>query len=174
MKLVAVLIPTVAMVVAITTCSTVPKVPDVDGAVMELGRLTDALFPGESGYDSTLQLSWLGTACHYIQLGDLGILTDLFVTNGVSLGSLMNLRSDPKRVSETLKRVQSPPDAVFVNHAHSDHILDAHAAMELQSWKQHRVLLYGGRSVRNILAGWGDDDVLRRTHEITASQRDVW
>ncbi len=153
---------TAILVATFATCTRVPRMPAVDGAVVEVRRSDGLLGSGDRGYDATLQLSWFGTACHLIQLGDARVLTDPFVTNRLRLAGM---RSDPARVAETLGRVR-PPDMVLVNHSHHDHILDAYAAMAQRSWRARKVPLYGGRSCKNLLAGWGDAEVDGRCHAV--------
>ena len=141
----------------LATCAS-PKMPALDGAIVEVRRSDEALAKGESDYDSTLQLFWFGSSCHVIQLGDLRVLLDPFVTNELKLSAM---RSNPDRVAETMGRVAAP-DAVLVNHSHHDHILDGYAAMSQPSWRAKSVPMYGGRSCRNLMAGWGDAEVLDR------------
>jgi L-ascorbate metabolism protein UlaG (beta-lactamase superfamily) len=145
----------------LVTCAS-PKMPALDGAIVEVRRSDDALQPGESGYESTLQLFWFGSSCHVIQLGDLRVLLDPFVTNELKLSAM---RSNPVRVAETMGRVAAP-DVVLVNHSHHDHILDGYAAMSLPSWRAKAVPMYGGQSCRNLMAGWGDEEVLERCRAV--------
>jgi L-ascorbate metabolism protein UlaG (beta-lactamase superfamily) len=152
----------VLLVVVAATCCKAPRMPALDGAIVEVRRSDGPLRRGDSGYESTLQIYWFGTACHLIQLGDARVLTDPFVTNRLSLNSM---ESDPQRVAATLARIQVP-DAVLVNHSHHDHILDGYAAMSLDSWRSRGVPLFGGRSCRNLLAGWRDEEVLNRCHVV--------
>jgi L-ascorbate metabolism protein UlaG (beta-lactamase superfamily) len=143
--------------------------PAMDGAIVEVRRSDDALRPGEQGFDSTLQLYWLGTACHVVQLGHAQVLTDPFVTNRLGVADLFNLRdlvSDPDRVRATFGRIPVP-DAIVVNHSHHDHILDAYAALTQSGW--NHVPLYGSQSARNLLAGWQSDSVTERCHVLTSS-----
>ncbi len=148
--------------VVLATCAQAPRMPAVDGAVVEVRRSDGGILAGEAGYGSTLQLWWFGSGCHVVQLGDAVVLTDPFVTNELRLGGM---RSDPERVAETLGRMPVPC-AVLVNHSHHDHILDGYAAMSLESWRRGGVPLYGGRSCKNLLAGWGDGEVLGRCHVV--------
>ncbi|MBL9113375.1 MAG: MBL fold metallo-hydrolase [Verrucomicrobiaceae bacterium] len=148
----------------LVTCTQTPKkMPAVDGAIIEVRRSDSAIDVGEPGFDSTLQLYWLGTACHLIQLGHAQVLTDPFVTNRLRLN---NLVSDPARVDVTLGRIPVP-DAVIINHSHHDHILDAYGAMTQSAWAN--VPLYGSVSAKNLLAGWQQPSITTRCHEITVS-----
>ncbi len=157
----------VGVVVLLATCAKPPRMPVVDGAVIEIRRSDGDLRPGEAGYASTLQLYWFGTACHLIRLGDLSVLTDPFVTNDLKL---FGMESDPGRVAATLGRIP-PPDGVLVNHSHHDHILDAYAAMALSSWREREVPLYGGRSGLNVLAGFDGGSVDPRWHTAAHGER---
>jgi L-ascorbate metabolism protein UlaG (beta-lactamase superfamily) len=59
---------------------------------------------------------------------------------------------------------------VLINHSHHDHILDAHAAMELEGWRDCAVPLYGGPSACNLLAGFDAGTVDSRWHSIQHRQ----
>jgi L-ascorbate metabolism protein UlaG (beta-lactamase superfamily) len=133
-----------------STCAKPAKMPALDGAHIEIRRSGRPLRAGDPRYADTLQLYWFGTACHVIQLGELSLLTDPFVTNNLKL---RGMESNPSRVSETFGRM-APPDAVLVNHSHHDHILDAYAAMTQPCWKSLEVPLFGGPSAVNLLAGY--------------------
>lgn len=138
--------------------------PAVDGAVMEVRRSEWSLAESDARYRNTLQLSWFGSACHLIQLGDIRVLTDPFVTNGFRVFSNV---SDPNRVAATLGHL-SPPQAILVNHSHFDHFLDAHAALVQEEWAKAGVPLYGGQTCKNLLAGFQTPGLLERCHPIDA------
>lgn len=161
------LLPLVMMLV--TGCAKVAEMPAVDGATIEVVRSKESRSKGDAGFSSTLQILWFGSACHEIRLSDLGVVTDPFVTNGLTLGAL---DSDPHRVGETLGRLR-PPAAVIVNHSHYDHLLDAHAAMSLPDWKKDRVQLFGSPTTRHLLAAWRDAEVTSRCHALTAGDAPV-
>ena len=146
----------------LSTCMGGPKMPAVDGAVIEVRRSEVSIRKGEAGFADTLQLYWFGSGCHLIQLGELSILTDPFVSNGPPLFSPESRKA---RVDETFGRIQ-PPDAVLVNHSHFDHFLDAYPALALKRWREKRVRLYGGPSCKNLISGWNDDEVTRRCEVI--------
>lgn len=141
----------------LATCAA-PKMPAVDGTIVEVRRSDDAISQHESAYHSTLQLLWFGSSCHVIQLGDLRVLLDPFVTNELKISGM---RSNPQRVAETIGRVAAP-NVVLVNHSHHDHILDGYAAMALPEWRSRSVPMYGGQSCQNLMAGWRDEAVLKR------------
>lgn len=132
------------LALVLAACLNGPRMPAVDGAVMEIRRADVSLAKAEAGYRSTLQLSWFGSGCHLLQLGDLRVLTDPFVSNG-------EIESKKARVDATFGQI-SPPQVVLVNHSHFDHFLDAHAALSLTGWE--KVRLHGGESCKNLLAGW--------------------
>jgi L-ascorbate metabolism protein UlaG (beta-lactamase superfamily) len=146
----------------LSTCMSGPRMPAMDGAVIELRRSDRSIERGEAGFADALQLSWFGSGCHLIRLGELSVLTDPFVSNGPPLAYP---RSRTERVNETLGMI-APPEAVLINHSHFDHFLDAYPALALEPWRKARVPLYGGMSCRNLVAGWKDDDVTRRCHVI--------
>jgi L-ascorbate metabolism protein UlaG (beta-lactamase superfamily) len=155
------------MVALLATCAMPPRMPAVDGAVIEIRRSDHALREGEAGFSEQLQLSWFGSGCHLIRLGGVSILTDPFVTNDFDL---TGIASDPERVAATLGRI-TPPDAVLVNHSHHDHLLDAYPAMSLPQWKAQEVPLYGGRSAVNLLAGYEGGKIDPRWHAVEHGSR---
>jgi len=150
--------------VVLSQCSGPLLMPAMDGAVVEIKRSQRSIQPGEEGYSDTLQLLWFGSGCHVIQLGDLSVVTDPFVTNGADL---LRPRSDPRRVAATLGKIK-PPQAVLINHSHFDHILDAHETMTLDDWKAAAVPLFGGATAKHLLAGWLDEELNARCHALTA------
>jgi L-ascorbate metabolism protein UlaG (beta-lactamase superfamily) len=153
---------TLLLATILSACMSGPRMPAIDGAVIEVRRSDRSIDVGEVGYEDTLQLYWFGSGCHLIRLGELSVLTDPFVTNGPAL---TDFQSSGKRVGETFGRIQ-PPEAVLINHCHFDHFLDARAALAQASWKQAGVPLYGGTTCRNLIAGWGDREVTNRCHPI--------
>lgn len=105
------------------------------------------------GSDDTLEIKWLGTACHSIRLGDTAILTDPFVSyRGLSHVMFGKVRSSPRQVEHWFGPLD-PPDAIFVGHSHYDHMLDLHAARRPCCW--HEVPVVGSETTKNLLAGYG-------------------
>ncbi|MFN0126045.1 MAG: MBL fold metallo-hydrolase [Verrucomicrobiales bacterium] len=155
------------LVVVLATCAGPPKMPALDGAVIEIRRSDRALPDGARGHSDELQLYWFGSACHLIRLGDVSVLTDPFVTNDLEL---FGLASDPARVAATLGRI-TPPDAVVINHSHHDHLLDAYPAVSLPRWKARGVPLYGGESAINLLAGFEGGRINPRWHAVDHGTR---
>lgn len=152
----------VFLCVLLCACMSGPPMPARSGSVIEVRRSGGTIAPGETGYDDTLQLSWFGSGCHLIRLGDLSVLTDPFVTNGIQL---VDARSSDDRVAATFERLH-PPQAILINHTHHDHFLDARAAMKIEAWEASSVPLYGGRTSKNLLAGWKDQELLKRCHVV--------
>jgi len=157
----------VGLIVLLATCAGPPRMPALDGAVIEIRRSDHALPAGARGHSDELQLYWFGSACHLIRLGEVSVLTDPFVTNNLEAFGLV---SDPARVAATLGRID-PPDAVVVNHSHHDHLLDAHPALSLPRWKARGVPLYGGKSALNLLAGFDDGRIDPRWHAVEHGSR---
>lgn len=106
------------------------------------------------GYHTTLQIHWLGTTCYLIQLGDVAILTDPFVsyypTLKVAFGTI---ESDPEIVDQRIRPLPVA-DAVFVGHSHYDHMLDLEQTLQLTGWRQ--VPVVGSPTTRNILCGYDE------------------
>jgi hypothetical protein len=104
----------------------------------------------------TLQITWLGTGCFLIELDDGAILTDPFVSHQGFAYSVFEgeLKPDMKKVHNTFGSLPAP-QAMFIAHAHWDHMLDVAPALSLKGWEKS--LVYGSRTVSNILTGYGDD-----------------
>ncbi len=118
-----------------------------------------------------LQIYWFGTASHYIQFGEIALLTDSFVTP--DLEQQRKVQSDQMEVKKTFGRLKQPPDAIFIGHSHADHLLDAHTAMlKIPTWSQ--VPLYGSRSTQNILMGHGNADLNKRVRPIKYTPYGEW
>lgn len=158
---------TAGMAALLATCAGPPKMPALDGAVIEIRRSDRAPPAGARGHSDELQLYWFGSACHLIRLGDVSVLTDPFVTNDLQA---FGLASDPARVEATLGRID-PPDAVVVNHSHHDHLLDAYPALSLPRWKARGVPLYGGSSAIHLLAGFEAGRIDPRWHAVQHGSR---
>ncbi len=138
----------VALVLAaLAGCSTLPTEP---GFLMELRPVAPALAPGAPGYDETLQVHWAGSACYLIQLGELSVLTDPFVSHHGLLYSFFGGRmgSDAGLVDGTIAR-WGRPDAVFVGHSHWDHLLDLPTLLERPEYEGVKV--YGTTTTHNLL-----------------------
>ena len=146
------------------------NMPVRSGMVMEVRPSYTERFD-EKPNPNRLQIYWFGTASYFIQLGEIGILTDPFVTTG--LDNLRKVRSDQKEVKRTLGRLKQPPDAIFIGHSHIDHLLDAHTAMlKLPTWS--RVPLYGSLSTQNILMGHGNAALDDRVSVVEVNSPGKW
>ncbi len=144
------------------------RMPVISGMLLEIKPSPAKTF--DSNPDK-LQIYWFGTTCYYIQLGKVGILTDPFVTSG--LENLKNAHSDTREVERTLGQIKQPPDAIFISHSHSDHLLDAHTAMlQIPSWQP--VPLFGSRSTKNILMGFGNPALNRRLNIVDDQTPGKW
>lgn len=140
----------VAFVFAMSCATDFPMEPGFD-LIFEPSR--GRLDAGSDESNATLQITWLGTGCYQIQLGDGAILTDPFVSHQGLLYSGVGgtLRSDEQKV----KNIFGPlavPRAMFVAHGHWDHLMDVAPALKLDGWED--VPVYGSPTVRNILAGY--------------------
>lgn len=100
----------------------------------------------------------------HLRLGDLRILTDPFVSNGLPI------RPDENKLRATLGRLDSP-HAILVNHTHFDHFLDAPGAMRLQGWEKVPMVL--SESGKNLMAG-EKGNLANRCHAIGAETGHTW
>lgn len=146
----------------VSACLNGPPMPALSGAVIEVRRSDASIKGKEPGFEDTLQLYWFGSGCHLIQLGELSVLTDPFVSNGPPLFSPESRKT---RVAETFGRIE-PPETVVINHSHFDHFLDAYPALALERWREARVPLHGGLSCKNLISGWDDAAVTERCEVI--------
>ena len=125
------------------------------GNLLAIRRADQPLKTGDPGYRTTLQIHWLGSASHLIQLGDLAVLTDPFFSHHNLLTvALGKIASNPAAVQAALEE-RPVPDVVFVGHSHYDHLLDV--AQTLKGLSSDPPPIYGSRTTRNILCGFGND-----------------
>jgi len=116
--------------------------------------VTRPLAPGHPGYHTTLQVRWLGTTCYLIQLGDVAILTDPFLSYHPAMKvALSTIESDPLIVRREIGRLPVA-DAVFVGHSHYDHLLDVDEVLRQPRWGD--VPVVGSETTRNILCGYDE------------------
>ena len=142
--------------------------PVLSGMVMEVKPTPIKTFDSQP---DKLQIYWFGTTSYYIQLGEVGVLTDPFVTSG--LKNLIKARSDVEKVKRTMGRLKQPPNGIFIGHSHIDHLLDAPTAMlELENWSN--VKLYGSASVKNILMGFNNSSLDGRVKLVHVSSAGEW
>ncbi len=111
------------------------------------------------GDKSALQVRWFGTSCYTLELGELSLMLDPFVSNGYCFPP--DFRKNRAEVDRVFEHLTPAPTAIFVNHTHNDHFLDADRA--LVEWED--TVLYGGRSAGNLLAGFGLQDRARDVGE---------
>lgn len=130
--------------------------PVEEGNVLTIARGDRPVVCCDERYETTLQVRWIGTACHVIQLGDAVVVTDPFVTHHGFLHSLLGgtLASDEAKVHAAFEGSPAP-GAVFVAHSHWDHLLDVAAALRLPGWED--TVLFGGETTGNLVAGWGEE-----------------
>lgn len=138
---------------SISGCAT--PFPVRPGEALTYSRSEKPLKPSDRGYVDTLQIRWLGTACNLIQVGDAAILTDPFFTHyrasHVFFGG--DTPSDPVAVEEH-SRCLPRPQAIFIGHAHYDHLLDLAELRRQKQWLD--VPIIGGPTVGHIVAGYNE------------------
>lgn len=142
------------MCFALGGCS--KPIPVSNGNVMTISKpaiLDQRDYIEQRREDLVLSIHWFGTANYYIRLGDVGILTDPFV----SYKSLFRIvfSGHTKSDSELVKSFYgslNPPEAIFIGHSHYDHMLDTVEALKLSGWNS--VPVYGSETTKNILAGY--------------------
>lgn len=134
--------------------SCTPTFPVRCGETLTYSRAESPIPPDSPGYGDTLQVRWLGTAVHFIQLGPHAVMTDPYFSHfRPSRVFFGKIQPDVDRVG-TMTQNLPAPDAIFIGHAHYDHILDLPEVIRQRGWRD--VPIYGGPSMRNILAGYGE------------------
>lgn len=128
-----------------------------DGMVLTAVPADRPPAPADPEYHTALQITWLGTACYLIRVGDTAVFTDPFVTrHSVVRVGLGTLESDSALVAR-LAADLPVPDAVLVTHGHYDHLLDAAEFLRQPGWGS--VPVFGNATTANILAGYGLPDL---------------
>ena len=122
--------------------------------MLTYARCEAPIQPGGVGYDRTLQIRWLGTMCHLIQLGDVAVLTDPYFSHfrptKVAFGNIASDAPSVQRWTNDLPK----PQAIFVGHAHYDHMFDLAETMRQRNWRGTPI--YGGPTMAHIAAGYGE------------------
>ena len=144
--------------------------PVQEGQVLRITRSMPPLSSGAEGYDTTLQLEWLGTGCYQIQLGELSLLTDPFVSHQAMLHSGLGgeIRPDPELVRAEFG-ARPRPCAIFVAHSHWDHLLDLEEILRLRNWWD--VPVYGSSTTRNLLDSYPGGE---RAHSVEPELGAPW
>ncbi len=137
---------------AVPTFGCAGRFPVGRGQVLTITGAEKGLQPGQPGYETTLQIHWLGAACHLIRLGDVALLTDPFLSRqGLLRVALGEIASDPAVVRDKIASL-SVARAIFIGHSHYDHLLDAAETLKQPGWEG--VPVYGSQTTGNILAGY--------------------
>lgn len=111
--------------------------------------------PDPAGHDQTLQIRWLGTMCTWIQLGDVAVLTDPYFSHFASTRVAFGRIESDKEAVGLWTRDLPRPKAIFIGHAHYDHMLDLRETLRQRSWMG--IPIYAGPTAANIAAGYGED-----------------
>lgn len=138
---------------------TAPPVPVAPHRVMSIRGESKIVNPGDPGYETTLQVRWLGTTCYLLQMGDCAIITDPYFSHQSMMRTIFcRLKSDPNIVKQKTANIKVVPQAVFISHAHHDHILDLPEIMRLPGWD--KVTVYGSFTATNLYSGYIWNSVL--------------
>ena len=128
--------------------------PVREGEVLTYARCEVPIPPGGAGYVDTLQIRWLGTTCHLIQVGDVAVLTDPYFSHyrptRVAFGKIASHADSVHRWTHDLPK----PQAIFIGHAHYDHMLDLAETLRQRNW--HGTPIYGGPTMAHVAAGYGE------------------
>lgn len=129
------------------------RFPVREGESLTYARCEKPIPPGGAGYERTLQVRWLGTSCHLIQVGDISVLTDPYFSHfrptKMAFGKIASDVECVRRWTHDLPK----PQAIFVGHAHYDHMFDLAETLRQRNW--HGTPIYGGPTMANIAAGYG-------------------
>ena len=132
----------VAVMFALAGCATHPP-----GSPFEEAHRSALMQAPASG----LTVQWFGVTTLLFREGDDGILIDAFLSRPSPLRTLFG-KMEPDRVA-VRNALAGPIAAVFVAHAHHDHVLDASAVVH-----EKGALLFGSEAVLNVARGDGVPD----------------
>jgi len=120
----------------------------------------DPLAPGDSAYDTTVQVRFLGVGGFLIRRGEDVVLTAPLYSNpdrkeleGVLRPKLDLIQEFNRHVAEV--------NAVLVGHAHYDHLMDVPWVLD----RSPNAVIYGSDSVAHILNGYANGDSVPRIRE---------
>jgi len=112
--------------------------------------------PGHAGYETTVQVKFLGVGGFSVRLGPDVFMTAPMYSNPFAADLVppeKPISPDPKRIACYHHPTLFPREiqAILVGHAHYDHLMDL-----LPIWRgmAHRPPIYGSLGMRNILAGY--------------------
>lgn len=143
-----------ALIVSIATVpACTPAFPVRCGEALTYSRCETPIASDDPAFDRTLQVRWLGTTVHFIQLGSMAVMTDPYFSHfRASRAFFGKIHSDAASVRRFTHDLPAP-DAIFIGHAHYDHMLDLAEVVRQRSWDS--VPIYGGPTVGYIAAGYG-------------------
>lgn len=149
-----------AAVFVLAGCATHPP-----GSPFELVHRRALLPPAAPASGLTVQ--WFGAATLLLRDGDDAILVDAFLSRPRPLQTLFGvIGPDPGAAAGVLAHAGAGAiAAVFVAHAHHDHVLDASAVV-----REKGALLYGSESVLNVARGKGLRDADGRLRLLDAAR----
>lgn len=117
-----------------------------------------------------LKLQWLGTNSYMIQFGNVSLLTDPFFTQySIPHVLFSKLHSDDAIVHQVAEKIKDypKPKAIFIGHAHYDHMLDTANLVDKMNWVD--VPIYASDTAKNILNGYGEK-YFEQTQVVEADQ----
>ena len=158
----------ITIAVGIVGCAPLPASPP-----LTIGG--KALRQGEPGYDSTLQIRYLGAGGVLFQRGRDSIMTAPFFSNPSLLRvALGRIEYDPRAADRSLGPIAADikdTNAILVGHAHYDHLMDLPYIKETYLPKAR---IYGSDTARYIMAaypGVPHDDVVSVEHSLGEAHR---
>ena len=146
--------------VVISACLSRKTLPAASGMMVQVRPAKTSLPSNHHQANQTLQVSWFGSGCHLLQLGDQVILTDPFFTSPTFTRGLHSRNLFVKSILEHIPN----PQAILVNHSHFDHFFDAQAALQTRGWENTH--LYGGQTCEHLIAGWQEDSLTKRVRAL--------
>ena len=105
--------------------------------------------PGQPGYDTVVQVRFLGVSGFLIQRGDEAVLTAPLYSNPTTEELADIVKPNLERIEKFHPKADSVK-AILVGHAHYDHLMDVPYVWE----KTPEAIIYGNVSMKNILAGY--------------------
>ncbi|MGH9463827.1 MAG: MBL fold metallo-hydrolase [Vicinamibacteria bacterium] len=105
--------------------------------------------PSQAGYETVVQVRFLGVGGFLIQRGDEAVLTAPLYSNPTTEELSDVVKPNPDRIEKFHPHAPGVK-AILVGHAHYDHLMDVPYVWE----KTPEAIIYGNVSVKNILAGY--------------------
>ncbi len=131
----------------------------VGGCLPVLETSLSELREGQPGFDTTVQVRFLGGGGFMVRLGSEAFMTAPLYSNPslVEIEGEAEIPPHTERIRKFHHPTARPGDikAILVGHAHYDHLMDVAPVWNELS---HKPPIYGSLTMRNVLAGYDAED----------------